>query len=236
MARGGCTSTGIYSGAILTVALVWVWIRRRALSDRRALITAATVFAGFTFILALGRYGGTRQPPGALAGLPVASRAGAAHRPRPVRARDCRCHCVRGSAGDRRTAQTSSRRLDSALWIPAGLGVVTTIALNSGLLPYGRHTFESATHAARASRWCRRYAAGPSGGPAGGLGARRARGRHDGRSRRVGHPVVYREPAKRIEELAHAAPVAPPSVPESYAFAARYSRTSRMFSSCADTG
>jgi hypothetical protein len=34
---------------------------------------------------------------------------------------------------------------------------------------------------------------------------------------------IYREPAKSIGELADTAPVAPASVPESYAFAARYS-------------
>ena len=33
---------GIYSGAMLPVALVWVWMRRRALPERRTLIAAAT--------------------------------------------------------------------------------------------------------------------------------------------------------------------------------------------------
>ena len=49
---------GIYSGAMLPVGLAWVWTRRAALADRRALIVGATAFAALMLVLALGRYGG----------------------------------------------------------------------------------------------------------------------------------------------------------------------------------
>src|SRR5262245_7876925 len=48
---------GIYSGAILPVGLMWVWIRRHELPARRRLIAAVTGFAVVTLLLALGRYG-----------------------------------------------------------------------------------------------------------------------------------------------------------------------------------
>jgi len=48
---------GIYSGAILVVALPWLWIRRRAMAPHRALVAFLALFAGVTFVLALGRYG-----------------------------------------------------------------------------------------------------------------------------------------------------------------------------------
>ena len=47
----------IYSGAILIVALPWLWIRRAALRSRRALIVGGAAFAVVTFVLALGEYG-----------------------------------------------------------------------------------------------------------------------------------------------------------------------------------
>ncbi len=59
---------GIYSGAVLPVGLAWVWTRRAALTDRRALIVGATVFAALMLVLALGRYVGLA---GLLAHLPV---------------------------------------------------------------------------------------------------------------------------------------------------------------------
>lgn len=49
---------GIYSGAILVVALPWLWIRRHALARHRATIAFFTGFGAVTFVLALGRYGG----------------------------------------------------------------------------------------------------------------------------------------------------------------------------------
>ena len=49
---------GIYSGAILPIALVWSWIRRPALPERQALIAWSTTVAAIALVLALGRYGG----------------------------------------------------------------------------------------------------------------------------------------------------------------------------------
>ncbi len=49
---------GIYSGAIVVVALPWLWIRRRALAQYQAVISFLAAFAAVAFVLALGRYGG----------------------------------------------------------------------------------------------------------------------------------------------------------------------------------
>jgi hypothetical protein len=49
---------GIYSGAILVVALPWLWIRRRALAQNLGVISFLAAFAAVMFALALGRYGG----------------------------------------------------------------------------------------------------------------------------------------------------------------------------------
>ena len=59
---------GIYSGALLPVALCWMWSRRRRCRARRGLIAAATVLTVLGVWLALGRYGGLA---GLLAQLPV---------------------------------------------------------------------------------------------------------------------------------------------------------------------
>ena len=139
---------GIYSGAILQVALVWVWSRRDALPSRRRLIAAVTVFASVTLLLALGRYGGLAV---ALSYMPVL---------RSLRA-PCR-HIVLVQFAlailasitlddliaivEKRSAAVSGAM--PALWIPAALGIVTTLALNTGVLPYGPPTFSSAGVAA----------------------------------------------------------------------------------------
>jgi hypothetical protein len=139
---------GIYSGAILTLAMIWVWSRRGALSDRRRLITAATVFAAVAFVLALGRYGGLAV---LLAHVPVLQSLRA-----PARyivlvqfalivlvaiAFDDLLAIARGE----RPALSRSRL--ALLWIPAALGIATTLALNSHLLPYGPRTFATAADA-----------------------------------------------------------------------------------------
>ena len=49
---------GIYSGAVLPIALIWVWIRAEALRDRRPFILGVTAFAALSLILAFGRFGG----------------------------------------------------------------------------------------------------------------------------------------------------------------------------------
>ena len=132
---------GIYSGAILPVALIWVWIRRGALPERRALIAAVTVFAAVGLVLALGRYGGVAA---LLTHVPVLQSLRA-----PVRyivlmqfalailaavTIDDLLAIADGTERRRRPARWPP------LWIPAALGVATTIALNMRLLPYGRHT------------------------------------------------------------------------------------------------
>jgi hypothetical protein len=48
---------GVYSGAILIVALPWLWIRRVALRPRATLVVGTAAFALVMFVLALGRYG-----------------------------------------------------------------------------------------------------------------------------------------------------------------------------------
>src|SRR4029079_15463526 len=57
----------VYSGTELPGALIWVWLRRGALPPRRSLIVAATAFAAFTLILALGRHGRVTWLPHSLA-------------------------------------------------------------------------------------------------------------------------------------------------------------------------
>jgi hypothetical protein len=46
-----------YSGTLLTLAPLWLWIRRRALTARRTLIVSTAAFAGLMFVLTLGQYG-----------------------------------------------------------------------------------------------------------------------------------------------------------------------------------
>ena len=140
------TSTG-FLGAILIVSCIWVWVRRDALAHRRRLVTATTVFAAIALVLALGRYGGLD---GVIAHLPVL---------RSIRAPDDDIVLVQfalavlaaitmddllaiahGAAGE-------LRRFASVLWIPAALGLLTTLLLNTGVLPYGRHTFARLTTA-----------------------------------------------------------------------------------------
>ena len=139
---------GIYSGAILPVGLVWVWTRRTALPGRRRLIAAVTAFAAVTLLLALGRYGVLA---GLLSYLPVF---------RNLRAPARYVVLVQFALAilaaitledliaiaERRSAATS--RSVPALWIPAALGIVTTLALNTGVLPYGPRTFSRAVVAA----------------------------------------------------------------------------------------
>jgi hypothetical protein len=139
---------GIYSGAILPVALIWVWLRREALQQRRRLIGALTAFAAVMSILALGRYGGVAV---LLSHVPVLQSLRA-----PVRyivlvqfalaiLAAITLDDLLAIAGRRGTPPAGRM---AALWIPAALGIVTTIALNTGLLPFGRHTFASAASAA----------------------------------------------------------------------------------------
>jgi hypothetical protein len=138
---------GIYSGAILLLALIWVWMRREALPERRALITSVTVFAGASLILALGRYGGIAW---LLSHLPVLQSLRA-----PVRyivLVQFALAILAAVTMDDLLAIAEGRAVAPAgrmvtLWIPAALGIATTLALNTGVLPFGRHTFANATTA-----------------------------------------------------------------------------------------
>jgi hypothetical protein len=47
----------VYSGTLLTLAPLWLWIRRRALTARRTLIVSTALFAALMFVLALGQFG-----------------------------------------------------------------------------------------------------------------------------------------------------------------------------------
>jgi hypothetical protein len=139
---------GIYSGAILQVALIWVWMRGHALRERRKLITAVTVFAAGMLLLALGRYGGLAV---ALSYLPVL---------RTLRAPTRHIVLVQFALAilasitlddliaivEKRAAAVSG--VMAPLWIPAALGIVTTPVLNTRVLPYGPQTFSSARAAA----------------------------------------------------------------------------------------
>jgi len=139
---------GIYSGAILPIALIWVWLRRRELGERRGLIVAVTVFAAVTLALALGRYGGVAV---LLTYLPVLQSLRA-----PVRYIVLMQFALAILAavtlddliaiGERRAEPATGWMI--ALWVPAALGIATTLALNTRLLGYGRHTFASAAVAA----------------------------------------------------------------------------------------
>jgi hypothetical protein len=211
---------GIYSGAILPVALAWTWNRWRAVPERRALLAAATGFAVVCLWLALGRYGGLAA---LLTHLPAIGSLRA-----PVRyiflvqfalaivaalAFDDLLDIVAG----RRPAPTG-RML--ALWIPAALGVATTVALNSHLLPFGALTFAGVAAAApgvailvavtglvyvarRRSRWAL---------PALVLVVAADLGAY-------GLGFVHRAPARTIAELTSAIPPAPDLAADAYAAA-----------------
>jgi len=213
---------GIYSGAILTIAVAWTWIRRSALPERRALITWATALALIALILALGRYGGLAALLTYVPGL-QSLRA-------PVRyivlmqfalailaavTLDDLLAIVEGSS---ETPQPSG--LSLALWIPLTLGIATTIALNGRLLPFGRHIFASAASAApgvvivavvtllvylsaRRARWALATLVIVTAADLGGWGVR----------------FIFREPPRTIADLTAAIAPAPVEPTETYAAA-----------------
>jgi hypothetical protein len=211
---------GIYSGAILQVALAWVWIRRGALRERRALIAAATVFAATGLVLALGRYGGMVV---LLKHLPVFESVRGSvryivlvHFALAILAA-ITIEDLQAIAGGRATPTTGPMPL---LWMAPALGMATTLALNSHLLPYGPYTFASATAAApgvaivaavtllvflagRGRRWA--------------VAALVVVTAAD--LARWGLTFVYREPARTIAEMTAAIPPAPPDPADSYASA-----------------
>ena len=122
-----------------------------------------------------------------------------------------------------------SARLMAALWIPAALGIATTVALNSGLLGYGRYTFSSAPAASvgvaivtavtllvylagRRARWAIAALVVVT---ALDLGV-------------VGHPVHLPRTGADDPELTQAIPPAPDDPAESYAAAPESGRTGEI--------
>jgi hypothetical protein len=225
-AYGGIVSFheyGIYSGAILIVSCLWVWIRRDALAHRRRLVTATTVFAAIALVLALGRYGGLDW---VITHLPVLRSIRG-----PVRyvvlvqfalavlaaiTMDDLLAIARGAAGE-------LRRFASVLWIPATLGLLTTLLLNTGVLPYGRHTFARlaaasagvaivavvtllTTLAGRRAAWAIPALVVVTALDLGAWGIR----------------FVYLVPARTIESLTDQVPAAPQAPADSYAFVQRH--------------
>jgi hypothetical protein len=211
---------GIYSGAILPVALIWVWIRRHALGERRALIAAVTVFGALNLILALGRYGGIAV---LLTYLPVLQSLRA-----PVRYIVLVQFSLAILAAvtiddllaiaDRRSVAPKGPM--AALWIPAALGIATTLALNTQLLPYGTQTFASASAALlgvaivtavtllvelarRRIPWATTALVVVTAADLGAWGIR----------------FIYRQPARTIQELTREIPAAPDDTADSYAAA-----------------
>jgi hypothetical protein len=211
---------GVYSGAILPVALIWTWIRRDALPGRRTLSTAVTAFAAVMLILALGRYGGIAW---LLTHVPLLQSLRA-----PVRyvllvqfalaiLAAITMEDLLAIADGRSAPPSGSIAL---LWVPATLGVITTLTLNTGLLPYGRHTFAAASAAAagvaivaavtllvylgaRGRRWAIAALVVLTAIDLGAWGIR----------------FIYREPARSIEELTEHVPPPPDDPAESYASA-----------------
>jgi hypothetical protein len=211
---------GIYSGAILPVGLVWVWTRRQALPARRRLIAAVTGFAGIALLLALGRYGALA---GLLSYLPVLQTLRAPSRyivlvqfALAILAAMTLEDLI--AIADRRTAAAS--RYTPALWIPALLGIATTLALNTGVLPYGPHTFSHAAAAAKGPAFVLAvtvlvFLAGRQVRWA--LGALIVVTAADLAA--WGLVYVYRQPPATIEELTPGIPEAPADPTDSYALA-----------------
>ena len=125
---------GIYSGAILPVALAWVWIRRAAIG-RRPLIVGATAFAALGLILALGRYGGLA---GLLTHVPVLDSLRAPAR-YVVLAQVALAILAAITVEDLEAIGEGRRDAPAgllpALWIPAALALVTAVAVYAAVLP-----------------------------------------------------------------------------------------------------
>jgi hypothetical protein len=139
---------GIYSGAILPLGLVWVWLRRDANPTRRTLITWTTVFAAVMGVLMLGRYGGVAR---LLGYLPVL---GAMRAPARYVVLLQFALAILATVTVEDLVAIRERRADPpagwlpALWIPALLGVATTVAVNAHVSPYARREAATVAEAA----------------------------------------------------------------------------------------
>jgi Bacterial membrane protein YfhO len=215
---------GIYSGAVLAVAFIWVWIRRDALRDRRGLIAAVTGLSSVSLLLALGKYGGislllTRVP--VLNALRAPARYIVLMQFGLAILATITMDDLLGIADGRSPA--SHRRM-ALLWIPAILGVAMTLAFNTRWLPYGPHIFAGVSAAApgvviaiavtlaihlagRRVRWAIPALVLITAVDLAAWGIR----------------YVYKYPPRAVAALAQAAPAAPDDPAESYAFVERLS-------------
>ena len=115
------------------------------------------------------------------------------------------------------------RRSASVLWIPAALGLLTTLLLNTGVLPYGRHTFANVTTAStgvailvivtllttlagRRAAWAIPALIVATALDLGAWGMR----------------YVYHVPAQTLESLTEEVPAPPQAIADSYAFVPRH--------------
>jgi hypothetical protein len=138
---------GIYSGALLPVALIWVWTRRADLVHRRPLILWTTVFAGVLLVLALGRYGGLAR---VLGYLPVigSMRAPARYIVLVQFALALLAVVAVEDLLAIRDGRAAPARPSPLVWIPALFGVATTAALNGNLVHYAHRDVASVAAAA----------------------------------------------------------------------------------------
>ena len=139
---------GIYSGAVLVVALPWLWIRRRAMVRQHALILFFVGFGAVAFILSLGRYGGLDV---LLTYLP-----GIGSLRAPVRyivlCQFALATLAAIAFDDLATMATSEPRLAGrdllVLCVPAALGVLTIALVTTHALPLRRLPLAPASEAA----------------------------------------------------------------------------------------
>jgi hypothetical protein len=139
---------GIYSGAIMVASLIWVWTRRHALRQRRALIIGTTLFATVMLVMTLGDYGGL-----AIALTYVPGLQSLRAPTRYIMHVQFALAILAAITLDDLLAINEERRpaatgLMPLFWIPPILGIGSTLFLNSGVLGYGERTFAPMTHAA----------------------------------------------------------------------------------------
>ena len=138
---------GIYSGALLALAPIWLVIRRRKLGPQRRLMAGCAVYAAIMFVLALGSYGGLAE---LLTYVPVlGSFRGPA---RYIMLVQFVLAIMAAVAFEDLTEDAERPRPTRgqilALCSPAAAGVLTTIVLNTGLLPVRDIPIASAFQAA----------------------------------------------------------------------------------------
>jgi hypothetical protein len=210
---------GIYSGAILPVALCWMWSRRRALpAPRRGLIAAATALVMLGVWLALGRFGGLA---GLLAHLPVLQSLRAPAR-YIVLAQFAAAVLAALTIDDLLAIREGEAdvRPSIAVWIPLALSVATLLTINTGLLSAERYSFAGVAAVAPGVALMAAVSLFVV------LAARRVRWALPALVLVTmvdlavwGVPFVYAQLPRPIAAIAYRAPAAPPEIEESYAAA-----------------